>query len=181
MDRKGSAKVTPEGGSTQTIFQWESETDINNSNTTLSCKFTTDADGFFDITLGNSNGTSRLTKSNGGNRTLVRNSDGKTFEFAAEWVVPYNMLGKKLTFTCEVNRNGNGGRSAETVKNLKSVTINMPAAASKLKPIVAAPMLNPRNPGKLELPGISPRTASPRPTTNTRMPLARNIRWTSTT
>ena len=149
---KGQLKVTPEGGSTQTIFQWESETDINNSNTTLSCKFTTDADGFFDITLGNSNGTSRLTKSNGGNRTLVRNSDGKTFEFAAEWVVPYNMLGKKLTFTWEVNRNGNGGRSAETVKNLKSVTINMPAAASKLKPFVAAPMLNPRNPGKLELP-----------------------------
>ena len=143
---------TPEGGSTQTIFQWESETDINNSNTTLSCKFTTDADGFFDITLGNSNGTSRLTKSNGGNRTLVRNSDGKTFEFAAEWVVPYNMLGKKLTFSWEVRRNGNGGRSAEDVKNLKSVTINMPAAASKLKPFVAAPMLNPRNPGKLELP-----------------------------
>ena len=149
---KGQLKVTPEGGSTQTIFQWESETDINNSNTTLSCKFTTDADGFFDITLGNSNGTSRLTKSNGGNRTLVRNSDGKTFEFAAEWVVPYNMLGKKLTFTWEVKRNGNGGRSAETVKNLKPVTINMPAAASKLKPFVAAPMLNPRNPGKLELP-----------------------------
>ena len=149
---KGQLKVTPEGGSTQTIFQWESETDINNSNTTLSCKFTTDADGFFDITLGNSNGTSRLTKSNGGNRTLVRNSDGKTFEFAAEWVVPYNMLGKKLTFSWEVKRNGNGGRSAETVKNLKSVTINMPAAASKLKPFVAAPMLNPRNPGKLELP-----------------------------
>ncbi len=149
---KGQLKVTPEGGSTQTIFQWESETDINNSNTTLSCKFTTDADGFFDITLGNSNGTSRLTKSNGGNRTLVRNSDGKTFEFAAEWVVPYNMLGKKLTFSWEVRRNGNGGRSAEDVKNLKSVTINMPAAASKLKPFVAAPMLNPRNPGKLELP-----------------------------
>ena len=93
----GTLKVMPEGGTEQIVFQWSSKTDIDNSDKFLSCNFTTTADGFFDITLGNSNGTSRLTKSNGGNRTLVRNSDGKTFEFAAEWVVPYNLLGKKTS------------------------------------------------------------------------------------
>ena len=147
----GTLKVTPEGGTEQIVFQWSTKTDIDNSDKFLSCNFSTTADGFFDVTLGNQKSTFRLTKSNGGWQSLARNSDDKTFEFAAEWVVPYNLLGKKLTFTWDVSRDGNG-RTAEKVKNLKSVTINMPAAASKLKPFVAAPMLNPRNPGKLELP-----------------------------
>ena len=147
----GTLKVTPEGGTEQIVFQWSSKTDIDNSDKFLSCNFTTTADGFFDVTLGNQKSTFRLTKSNGGWQSLARNSDDKTFEFAAEWVVPYNLLGKKLTFTWDVNRDGNG-RTAEKVKNLKPVTINMPAASAKLKPFLSAPMLNPNNPGKLELP-----------------------------
>ena len=53
----GNLKVSVEGGAETTIFTWESEKDINNSNTSLSCKFSTSADGFFDITLGNSRST----------------------------------------------------------------------------------------------------------------------------
>ena len=147
----GTLKVTPEGGTEQIVFQWSSKTDIDNSDKFLSCNFSTPADGFFDVTLGNQKSTFRLTKSNGGWQALARNSDDKTFEFAAEWVVPYNLLGKKLTFTWDVSRDGNG-RTAEKVKNLKSVTINMPAASAKLQPFLSAPMLNPNNPGKLELP-----------------------------
>jgi len=149
----GTLKVTPEGGTEQIVFQWSSKTDIDNSDKFLSCNFTTTADGFFDVTLGNQKSTFRLTKSNGGWQSLARNSDEKTFEFAAEWVVPYNLLGKKLTFTWDVSRDGNG-RTAEKVKNLKPVTINMPAASAKLQPFLSAPMLNPNNPGKLELPWL---------------------------
>ena len=149
----GNLKVSVEGGTPYNIFYWESDENINNSNTTLQCKFSTETDGFFDITLGNSRSTSRLTKSNGGWRTLTRNSDGLTFEFSAEWVVPYNLLGKTLHFSWDVERNGNG-RSKEKVSGLKEVTIKMPAAGAKLKPFVSMPMLNPSNPGKLELPWL---------------------------
>ena len=103
--------------------------------------------------MGNSRSTSRLTKSNGGKRSLTRNSDGLTFEFSAEWVVPYNLLGKTLHFSWDVERDGNG-RSKEKVSGLKEVTIKMPEASAKLKPFITMPMLNPSNPGKLELPWL---------------------------
>ena len=74
---EGNLKVSVEGGSETTVFSWHSaEKDIDNDNTTLSCFFKTTADGFFDITLGNTRSTSRLTRNNEGNRTLQRNSDG---------------------------------------------------------------------------------------------------------
>ena len=149
----GNLKVSVEGGTPYNIFYWKSDEDINNSNTTLECTFSTETDGFFDITLGNSRSTSRLTKSNGGKRSLTRNSDGLTFEFSAEWVVPYNLLGKTLKFSWDVERDGNG-RSKEKVSGLKEVTIKMPEASAKLKPFITMPMLNPSNPGKLELPWL---------------------------
>ena len=91
----GNLKVTVDGN-TSTIFTWKSKADIDNSSTSLSCDFSTTANGFFDITLGNSRSTERLTKSNDRTLSLVRNSDGNTFDFAAEWVLPYNLLGKTL-------------------------------------------------------------------------------------
>ena len=62
----GNLKVSVDGGTPYNIFYWKSDENINNSNTTLECTFSTETDGFFDITLGNSRSTSRLTKSNGG-------------------------------------------------------------------------------------------------------------------
>ena len=147
----GSLKVSGDGIPEQTIFYWEPEANISSSSTSLSCKFSTPANGFFDITLGNSRSVERLTKGNDRTLSLVRNSDGTTFDFDAEWVLPYNLLGKTLTFSWDVIRNGNG-RSRENVKGLKTVTIKVPAAASKLSPTVSSPMLNPNNPGKIELP-----------------------------
>ena len=146
----GNLKVTVDSN-TSTIFTWKSKADIDNSSTSLSCDFSTTANGFFDITLGNSRSTERMTKSNDRTLSLARNSDGETFDFAAEWVLPYNLLGKTLTFSWDVERDGNG-RSKEKVKGLKTVTIKVPAAASKLTPTVSSPMLNPNNPGKIELP-----------------------------
>jgi len=149
----GKLKVSVDDGAETTIFEWQSSKNISGDATEVSTKFSTSADGFFDITKGNTRETFRLTKSNDDCWLNVkRNSDGYSFSFEAEWVVPYNLLGKKLKFTWDVKRDGNSPWKEVTVPNLKSVTINMPAAAAKLKPFVAAPMLNPRNPGKLELP-----------------------------
>ena len=151
--QKGNLRVSVDGADPVTIFTWKSETDINNSNTTLKVNFSTNADGFFDITLGNSRNTFRLTKNNGGDQSVVRNSDGKTFGFSAEWMVPYNLLGKKLTFSWDVTRNGNSATVRErAVSGLATKEINMPAASAKLEPFVSLPMLSANNPGKLEIP-----------------------------
>ncbi|MBQ9667802.1 MAG: hypothetical protein IJV45_03520, partial [Prevotella sp.] len=101
----GNLQVSVDGGAAMTIFHWEvAETGISDSSTSLNCKFSTTADGFFDITLGNSRNSYRLAKNNPSTQKLQRNSDGRTFEFSAEWSVPYNMLGKKLKFIWNVNR-----------------------------------------------------------------------------
>ncbi len=151
----GNLKVSVDGGAEYTVIHWQSKADISGSATTLSCYFSTPTEGFFDITLGNSRSTSRLTKDNGGWRTLQRNSDGNTFSYSTEWVVPYNLLGKTLKFTWDVERDGNG-RSKEKVSGLNTVTIKMPEANAKMTPFVSPAMLNNNNPGKLEVPWYIP-------------------------
>ena len=149
----GNLRVSVDGASPVTIFTWKSETNIDNDNTTLKVNFSTTADGFFDITLGNSRNTFRLTKNNGGDQSVVRNSDGKTFGFSAEWAVPYNLLGKSLRFSWQVTRNGNSATVLEReVPGLQAKEISMPAASAKLEPFVSLPMLSANNPGKLEVP-----------------------------
>ena len=149
----GNLQVSVDGAEPYTIFHWASEKDIDNDNTTLKVNFSTTTDGFFDITLGNSRNTFRLTKNNGGEQSVVRNSDGKTFGFSAEWMVPYNLLGKKLKFIWKVIRNGNSATVRErSVPGLQSKEISMPAASAKLEPFVSLPMLSTNNPGKLEIP-----------------------------
>ncbi len=148
----GKLTVSVDGGTPYTIFSWSSaETKISDGATSLNCNFSTGTDGFFDITLGNSRNTFRLTKDNGGAKSLARNSDGRTFEFSAEWSVPYNLLGKKLKFIWEVERDGTS-RTVTTVSGLKTKEISMPAASAKLEPFVSLPMLSTNNPGKLEVP-----------------------------
>ena len=150
--KAGYLFVTVDGDSKKTmVLAWQPDRDIDNSKTSLNCYFRTLSDGFFDITLGNSRSVERVDSWNEKTLSLVRNSDGVTFDFAAEWVLPYNLLGKTLTFSWEVLRDGNG-RKEEYVSGLKTVTIKVPAAASKLTPVVSAPMMNPNNPGKIELP-----------------------------
>lgn len=148
----GNLTVSIEGDAPITIFHWESaEKKMDNDHSTLKCKFSTTAEGFFDITLGNSQSNFRLTKSNGGEKSLTRNSDGKTFSFSAEWSVPYNLLGKKLKFIWNVERDGTS-RTVEKVAGLQTKEISMPAASAKLEPFVSMPMLSSNNPGKLEVP-----------------------------
>ncbi len=155
--QEGNLRVSVDGADPVTIFTWKSEKNIDNDNTTLKVNFSTTADGFFDITLGNSRNTFRLTKNNGGEQSVVRNSDGKTFGFSAEWMVPYNLLGKKLTFSWDVTRNGNSATVLErAVPGLATKEISMPAASAKLEPFVSLPMLSTNNPGKLEIPWFLP-------------------------
>ncbi|MBR1712346.1 MAG: hypothetical protein IJ722_02940 [Alloprevotella sp.] len=148
----GKLYCQPEGESKFQVLYWESSKNIASSATEVSTYFSTTAGGFFDITKGNTTSTFRLTKDNTSWIYIKRNSDGYSFSYEAEWVVPYNLLGKKLTFTWEVKRDGNSPWTETTVSGLKTATINMPAASAKLTPFVSTPMMDPNSPGKLQLP-----------------------------
>ena len=149
----GNLRVSVDGNTPTTIFSWyASSTDIASNATEVSTHFSTTTGGFFDITKGNTTSTFRLTKDNGTSVNLKRNSDGYSFTFEAEWSVPYNLLGKKLTFSWDVTRDGNSPWTKTKVTGLKTVTINMPAASAKLTPFVSTPMMDLNSPGKLQLP-----------------------------
>ena len=122
----GQLQVSVDGAAPKSIFMWYAvETGIEGIDgdaTEVKTRFSAHADGFFDITLGNTNSTIRLTKGNYNRANVKRNNDGYSFTFAAEWVVPYNLLGKKLTFSWVVTRNGNINAWESTrVTGLKTV------------------------------------------------------------
>ena len=151
----GNLYVTWEGQSEKVqVLHWgAAETDIPSAQSSLRTSFKTSIEGFFDIKLGSSSSTTRLTKGKDVEGKLQRNSDGLTFDFTAEWAVPYSLLGKKLTFSWTVKRNGNGATVLNReVKNLKTVTITMPAASSKLEPFVSMAIPSQNHPGKIEVP-----------------------------
>ena len=152
----GNLKVSVDGATPTTIFTWSSaKENISGDDTELETNFSTKADGFFDITLGNTSKTARLTKASSIKPKIKRNSDGYSFTFEAEWVVPYNLLGKKLEFSWDVERYGNSVSWGHAkVTGLKNVTINMPAANAKLTPFVSTPMIDSNTPGKLQLPWL---------------------------
>ena len=153
----GQLQVSVDGAAPKSIFMWYAAemglVGIDGDATEVPTMFNARSDGFFDITLGNTNSTIRLTKGNYNRANVKRNNDGYSYTFEAEWVVPYNLLGKKLTFSWVVTRNGNINAWESTrVTGLKTVTINMPEASAKLTPFVSSPMMDPNTPGKLQVP-----------------------------
>ena len=147
----GNLKVTWDG-QTKTLFHWLRDGDTDSDSKDIWIHFSTEVGGEIDVTQGNSTNHFTLTSANGDIQRLVyRNSDGKTYTVYALWRLPYDMLGKKLTFTWDVQRNGNG-RSKENVKGLNDVTITMPKAADVVCPQVTEATLAYSEQGKLEIP-----------------------------
>lgn len=152
----GNLKVTWTDNSgksqTKTVFHFQRNGDTDNDNKDIWIWFRTDVGGSIDVTQGNSASHFTLTSSDGDIQRLVyRNSDGKTFTVYAVWRLPYDMLGKKLKFTWDVQRDGNS-RSKEKVSGLNDVPITMPAAQDVVNPQVTMASLSYSESGKLELP-----------------------------
>ena len=81
----GKLMCQPEGESQFEVIYWKAaETDISGSATEVSTYFSTPADGFCDITKGNTRETFRLTKNNAGNvkrhHLLLRSRVGGTLQ-----------------------------------------------------------------------------------------------------
>jgi len=136
----------------ETVFHWSRNGDTADSSRDIWIHFSTNVGGSLDITQGNSSNHFTLTKANGDQQRLVySNSDGRTYNVYAVWRLPYNMLGKTLTFTWDVERDGNG-RSKEKVSGLDPVTIQIPAAQDVMTPQVTMATIALSEVGKLELP-----------------------------
>ena len=122
----------------------------SNSLTKIPVHFKTNAGGYLEITQGSSSNKFTLTKNSEESKDIHRRGDND-FEFSADWVLPYNLLGKKLTFSWEVERNKSLAYPKAKVSP-SSKTITVPEAAEAAVPIVTPATLNPKSPGVLELP-----------------------------
>ena len=147
----GNLKVTWDGV-TKTCFHWQRNGDTDSDSKDIYVHFSTEVGGSFDITQGNSGSHFTMTQGGDYERQIYRNNDGNTYTVYAVWRVPYDMLGKKLTFSWDVERDGNS-RSREKVSGLNDVVeIDMPAAATVVHPQVTMSTMSYSEAGKLELP-----------------------------
>jgi len=150
--KDGKLKVSIAGGSEITLFEWKASEDIDGDATKCWTNFSTEADGYIMVTLGNTSNTVKVTKGGSVNGAVVRNNDeAETYDVTALWYVPYNVLGKKLTFKWDVLRNGNG-REEATLTLPAPEAITMPSAGQTLQPITSDAMLSTKFKGQIEVP-----------------------------
>ena len=146
----GNLKVTWDGV-TKTCFHWQRNGDTDSDSKDIYIHFSTEVGGSFDITQGNSGSHFTMTQGGDYERLIYRNGDGNTYTVYAVWRVPYDMLGKKLTFSWDVERDGNS-RSKEKVSGLNDEEIVMPSAPTVIHPQVTMSTMSYSEAGKLELP-----------------------------
>ena len=122
----------------------------SNSKTEIPVIFSTQVNGYFDITQGNSSNKFKLTKDSEQTKDIHRLGENH-FYFSADWVLPYNLLGKELKFTWEVERNISGAGAKKKVSPAEK-TIKVPEAPEAATPIITDAMLNPKSKGVIEIP-----------------------------
>ena len=71
----------------------------SNSDTKDPFYFKTETEGYFDIKPGDTNTTFKLTKDDGLVTKDIYRRGENHFDFSADWVVPYKLLGKEVKFT----------------------------------------------------------------------------------
>ena len=148
----GKLKVSIAGGSEITLFRWQASKDISGSATKCWTTFSTEAGGYIQVTLGNTSNNVKVTKSGSVGGDVVRNNDdAETYDVTAVWYVPYDVLGKKLTFKWDVHRDGNS-RDAVTLTLPAPEAITMPSAGQTLQPITSDAMLSTKFKGQIEVP-----------------------------
>ena len=123
----------------------------SNSDTKDPFYFKTETDGYLEIKPGPSASTFKLTKGDNQVTKDIYRTGETIFEFSADWIVPYNLLGKELTFTWKVERNISGAGAKKTL-SISSTTIKMPEAEEVAVPVTSYPMLNPNSKGMIEIP-----------------------------
>ena len=150
--KDGKLKVSWEGQSEITLFRWQASEDIDSDADKCWTTFSTEAEGSIQVTLGNTSKYVTVTKGSAqGGDVIQNNDDAETYDVTAVWYVPYNVLGKKLTFKWDVRRNGNS-RSDATLTLPAPDAITMPSAGQTLQPVASSAMLSTKNKGMIEVP-----------------------------
>ena len=138
------------------VLHWGTKSH-DNDDSELSTEFRTDVGGSIDITQGNSSNHFMLTK---GDKTkscnITENSGANTYDFTANWTLPYEMLGKQLEFYWSVTLDRTTAGTPKVDDKLTGATIDMPAAQSVMTPIVTTAMLSYSKPGMMEIPWVMP-------------------------
>ena len=135
-----------------TLFRWQSSKDISGSATNCWTTFSTEAGGYIQVTLGNTSNSVKVTSGGAVGGNVVRNNDAaETYDVTAIWYVPYDLLGKKLSFKWDVHRDGNS-RKAVTLTLTNPEAITMPSAGQTLQPVISDAMLSTKFKGEIEVP-----------------------------
>ena len=135
-----------------TLFEWKASENIDGSASKCWTTFSTEAGGYIDVTLGNTSSNVRIKKNDSKGGNVVRNNDeAETYDVTALWYVPYEILGRKLSFKWDVLRNGNN-RKEVTLTLPKPEDITMPSAGKALQPITSDAMLSTKHKGLIEIP-----------------------------
>ncbi|MBP3776212.1 MAG: hypothetical protein J6I37_04420 [Prevotella sp.] len=151
----GNLYASWEGQSELTLFHWASDTDIDNSKSTCDVTFSTEAPGYLNLKLGNTNNEQRLDPNVSSKYKVIRNDDKCTFSVSAVWVLPQNMLGKKVTLRWRVHRNGNSRKNVwlDEVGGLKNPDpITLPEANPVTPPFISFANINNDSIGKIMVP-----------------------------
>ena len=106
--KDGNLYASWEGQPELNLFHWAISnssgiaSDVNHCPTQLY----SEAPGYFNVKLGNTNGVYRLDPGSMQSVHVARNSDGVTFELSAVWVLPQEILGKTVKLRWRVQRTG---------------------------------------------------------------------------
>ena len=100
----GNLYASWEGQSEINLFHWAlNGGSIAGDKSTCPTMIYSQAPGYFNVTLGNTTGVTRLDPHDWKQVNVARNSDGTTFSLSAVWVFPKELLGKtKLLNTASV-------------------------------------------------------------------------------
>ena len=150
--KDGKLKVSIAGASEITLFEWKASENIDGDANKCWTTFSTEAGGYIQVTLGNTSNNVKVTSGGAVGGNVVRNNDdAETYDVTALWYVPYDVLGKKLTFKWDVLRNGNSRKEA-TLTLPAPEAITMPSAGQTLQPITSDAMLSTKFKGQIEVP-----------------------------
>ena len=150
--KDGQLKVSVAGGNEITLFRWRASENIDGSADKCWTTFSTEAGGYIMVTLGNTSSTVKVTSGGSVGGDVIQNNDeAETYDVTALWYVPYDVLGKKLTFKWDVERNGNSRDDAKLTLSAPEA-ITMPSAGQTLQPIISDAMLSTKFKGQIEVP-----------------------------
>ena len=155
----GNLYASWEGQSEINLFHWALNTDkqssIASDASTCPVMVYSQAPGYFNLKLGNTNGVERLNPHDWSSRKVARNDDACTFDISAVWVFPQELLGKTIKLRWHVQRDGTGRNKVwlEESAGLKQPDpITLPEANAVTPPFISLAVPSNDSKGMIEVP-----------------------------